>query len=112
MMISQNMCQKLGEQVTNEFHASQTYLAMACLFENKALQVLAKHFRKQSEEERGHALKLISYVLDQGGTVELQAVPAPTNTYASVQAALDAAVAHEKRFTQQINDLCTLAVNE
>lgn len=112
MMISENMNKKLNEQITNEFNASQTYLAMACMFEKMALTLLAKDFRRQTEEEREHALKILDYVLEVGGTVELQPLPAPRPEYPSVLAAIEAAVEHEQKVTKQIHDLCTLAESE
>jgi len=112
MMISEKMNSKLNEQITNEFNAHQTYLAMACMFESMGLPLLAGHFRKQTEEEREHALKILDYVLDQGGKVELQALPAPRAEYPTVLAAIEAAVEHEKKVTQQIHDLCALAESE
>jgi len=111
-MISKKMNQKLNEQITHEFNASQIYLAMACQFDGMGLKVLAGYFRKQTAEEREHALKILDYVLDVNGEVELLAIPAPQKSYASVQAAIDAALAHEKKVTQQIHDLVTLADEE
>jgi ferritin len=112
MMISEKMNKQLNEQITNEFNAQQTYLAMACMFERKGLPLLAKHFRTQTEEEREHALKILDYVLEVGGTVQLQPLPAPRPEYPSVLAAIEAAVEHEKKVTRQIHDLCTLAESE
>lgn len=112
MMISETMNKKLCEQIANEFNASQVYLAMACMFEGKALGLLTKYFRKQTEEEREHALKILDYVLEVGGTVELHPLPAPRQEYPTVLGAIEAALEHEKKVTQQIHDLCTLAESE
>jgi ferritin len=112
MMISETMCTRLNEQITNELGASQTYLAMACMFESMNLKMLAKYFRKQTEEERGHALKILDYVLEVGGRVRLQPLAAPKPDYKSVAAAIDAAVAHEEKVTQQIHSLAALAEKE
>jgi ferritin len=112
MMISEKMNKQLNQQITNEFNAQQTYLAMACMFESLGLPLLAAYFRRQTEEERGHALKILDYVLDQGGKVELQSLPAPRGEYPSVVAAIEAAVDHEKKVTQQIHDLCAFAEGE
>jgi ferritin len=112
MAISDAMTGKLNEQVTNEFGASQTYLAMACGFELQGLKILAGYFRRQTEEERSHALKIVDYLLDQGALVELAPLPVPKGDYRSVPAAIDAAVKHEERVTKQINDLMALAIQE
>lgn len=112
MMISEKINKALNEQITNEFIASQIYLAMACMFDGKSLKLLAKDFRRQTEEEREHALKIMDYVLEQGGEVEIAALPAAPADYATVQAALEAALEHEKMVTEQINKLCDLAAAE
>jgi ferritin len=112
MAISQAMNAKLNEQITNEFFASQLYLSMACMFESMSLKVLAGWFRKQTEEERSHALKILGYVLDIGGQVAVQAVPQPGHEWPSVLAAIEAAVGHEVKVTGQIHALVALAEQE
>jgi ferritin len=112
MAISEAMNAKLNEQIANELNASQVYLAMACMFEAQSLKMLAKLFRKQTEEERGHALKILDYIPEVEGKVVLHAIPQPTMEYASVEAAIEAALNHERRVTQQINELMALAERE
>lgn len=109
MPISKAMNAKLNEQVTNEFFASQTYLAMACMFDDLGLKMLAKLYRKQTEEEREHALKLIDYILSIEGSVKLQAIPEPKAKYPSVLAAIEAALEHERKVTANFEELTALA---
>ena len=49
MPLSKAMNTKLNEQITSELYSSQVYLAMACLFEDMGLKMLAKLYRKQTE---------------------------------------------------------------
>lgn len=112
MLISKTMNARLNEQVGNEMLASQTYLSMACQFAGMGLKVLAADFRRQTEEERMHALKIVDYILDVGGEVQLPAIDAPTRSYKSVLAAFEAALSHELKVTKQINDIATLAESE
>src|SRR5690606_953691 len=63
MLISTAMNAKLNDQITHEFGASQAYLAMACQFDTLGLRHLRDHFRRQTEEERGHALKFLDFIL-------------------------------------------------
>lgn len=111
-MISAAMNAKLNEQITHEMNASQKYLAIACTFDGLGLKGLVRRFREQSDEERGHALKILDYVLEVGGTVALQALAQPKGDYASVLAAIEAAVESELTVTRQINDLVDLAEKE
>lgn len=112
MSISQAMNAKLNEQITHELHASQTYLAMACLCDDLGLKALTAFFRRQADEERGHGLKILDYIQEVGGTVRLSAIPEPQHKYASVPAAIEAAVEHEKKVTAQVNALVALADKE
>ncbi|MGD8452082.1 MAG: ferritin [Phycisphaerae bacterium] len=109
MTMSDAMKAKLNEQITNEFFAAQLYLAMACQFDSMSLKMLSARFRKQVDEERQHAMKILDYVLETGGKVTLQALPAPTTEWPSVVAAVEAALGHEKKVTGQINALVAQA---
>ncbi len=112
MLLTEPVNAKLNEQVVNEFFASQTYLAMAAMFKREGLHLLAGVFRKQADEERGHALKFVHYIPTVEGHVELQAIPAAPAKYAPVLAAIEAALAHERKVTQQINDLMSIAESD
>jgi ferritin len=109
MAISEKLNAKLNEQITNEFFASQTYLAMSCMFDDMGLKMLSKLYRKQAEEEREHAMKILDYIPQVEGTVKLQSIPEPQAKYESVLAAIEAALAHERKVTQQIHELYALA---
>ncbi len=112
MMISQAMNKKLNEQITHEFDASQKYLSISCQFDSMGLKVLTRRFREQSDEERGHALKIIDYILEVGGTVKLQKLAEPPTQFESVVDAVQAAVDSELTVTRQINELVALAEKE
>lgn len=112
MMISESMNRRLNEQIGHEFGASHAYLATSCAFATHGLKVLAAKFRKQAEEERGHALKIADYVVETGGRVELTAIPAPQGAFPTVAAAIEAALEQERRVTKQIHDLVKRADEE
>lgn len=112
MPLSKTLNTKLNEQVTHEFFASQLYLSMAFMFDDQGLQMLSKLYQKQAEEERGHALKIAKYMQDVEGKVTLQAIPQPASEFRSPLAAIEAALEHERKVTQQIHDLVGLAEQE
>jgi len=112
MMISQTMNGRLNQQITAEFSAAHSYLAMAGMLDGMGLKAVSKRFIEQYEEEVKHALKILRYVLEVGGKVGLEGVPKPTSDFKSVEAIVQASVEHEKRVTQMINDLVTLAEQE
>ena len=109
MMISNPMALKLNEQITHEFFAAHTYLAMSCDLEAMGLRILARWFRHHAEEEHGHGMKIINYLQDVGGEITLDVIPKPPEKLATVQQIVEAALKHEKHVTQQINELVGLA---
>lgn len=112
MMIPEKVAARLNEQVKNEMFASLTYLQMAFCFEDMGLKVFAKWFYKQSDEEKGHAMKISRYLLDQGATVKLQTMPEPKNKYASAEEIVQAALNHELNVTKQVHEIVDLARSE
>merc|ERR1719431_2433530 len=53
----------VNKQINMEFYASYVYLSMASYFnrDEQALHGFASFFRKQSDEERAHGIKLMDY---------------------------------------------------
>jgi len=111
-MLSEKIQQALNRQITYEYAASYTYLAMAAYFESLSLTGFAHWFRVQSEEEREHAIRFFDYVNDRGGRVILSAIEEPRNEYASPLDAFEHALAHEQRVTASIHAIYALAVQE
>ena len=111
-MISKKMNGELNGQVAREFEASHAYLAMSCRLEKMGLKILAAFFFRQQEEEREHALKIIGYVQEVDGSVELSQVAEPKSDYKSVESIVEAAVEAELDVTNRINTLMNLAIDE
>ncbi|WP_298402009.1 ferritin [uncultured Chloroflexus sp.] len=111
-MLSEKIQQALNRQITYEYAASYTYLAMAAYFESRSLPGFAHWFRVQSEEERAHALRFFDYVNDRGGRVYLGAIDEPQNEFASPLDAFEQALVHEQRVTAAIHAIYTLAAQE
>lgn len=112
MLFSEKMNSKLNEQIGHEFAASMEYVSVATYFDGQSLPVLAKHFYRQAEEEREHAMRILHYVLEAGGKVTLPAVPAPTAEFRSAEEAVKASLKWEMTVTGQINALVALAKEE
>lgn len=112
MMISQAMNTKLNEQITAEFSAAHTYLAMACALEAMGLKILHQRFLLQTSEEREHAMKILHYIHEVGGTVTLGAIPEPAAEFDSPEAVVRGALESEEHITRLVNDLVTLAESE
>lgn len=111
-MISQALTDAINAQVGREFGASMQYIQIASYFDEQALDLTAKLFFEQADEERDHAMKLLRYVLEAGGAVQIPAIDAPTHFFTSAEEAVGLALTWEKEVTQQINHLMDIAVSE
>lgn len=112
MVISKKMNQAINRQICYEFSAMMQYVAIASHFMEESLHELAAHFYRQANEERDHAMRFIKYLLDAGGHVELNDIPAPQNRFKTVEEAIQLSLGQEKNVTEQINQLVELAIKE
>lgn len=112
MIISEKLQDAINTQIGNEFGASMEYLQIASYFEADDMLKLAGIFFQQADEERFHAMKLLRYVLDAGGTVQIPAITKPRVNFESPADAVQTALTWEETVTQQINNLMHTAVEE
>lgn len=111
-MISQSMQNALNAQINAEQFSSQLYLAMSAHAEGKSFRGFASWLKVQAQEESLHAHKLIDFLLDRGGKLELQAVSAPPKEFGNIIEIFENVLAHEKGITQKINALFAQAREE
>ena len=88
MLFSEKMNAAINEQIGREFAASLEYVSIASCFACEGLTELAKHFYRQAEEERDHAMRFVKYVVDVGGRVAIPAIPAPKSAFTSAEEAV------------------------
>src|SRR5947207_12898713 len=112
MLTSQKVIDAINEQIGYEFSASLQYYAIAAHFGAEALPQLAQHFFKQAEEEKGHALRFMKYVVDAGGLVVIPAIDAPKSNFKTPKDAVKLSLDQEVTVTKQINALVGLARKE
>ena len=112
MLISKELTAAFNEEIGLELYASHQYMAMAAHFDDLALKKLAAMFFKQADEERGHAMKFIKYLMDAGGKVEIPAIKAPQSTFASVEEAIRLSYDWEMEVTRHINALMAMAIDQ
>src|ERR1700704_5134487 len=108
MLTSQKVIDAINEQIGYEFSASLQYYAIAAHFATVALTQLSAHFFKQAEEEKGHALRFIKYVVDAGGRVVIPAIEAPQSKFKNPEKAIKLSLDQEVKVTEQINALVGL----
>ncbi|MGH2625155.1 MAG: ferritin, partial [Anaerolineales bacterium] len=110
MLISSKLEEALNRQVGREMGASLQYLAIAAHFDRLTLKQLARFFYRQSDEERGHALKFARHLVDAGASVALGAIPAARGEFASAEEAVALSLAAEEEVTRQIASLMEQAI--
>lgn len=99
----------LNKQINLEFSASYIYLGMALYMDAEHLSGFASWMVAQSDEERTHARRLLRYMLDRNGNVQLEAISQPKVDYDSIRAVFEASLEQEKNNTGSINALYSLA---
>jgi bacterioferritin B len=112
MIISQEMNRALNEQVGNEFDSSMQYVAIGAYFDAESLPELARHFYRQAEEERAHAMRFVRYLVDASGSLEIPTLDAPQARFTSATEAVQKALDGEIKVTHQINALMDRAIQE
>ena len=105
MLTSQKVIDAINEQIGYEFSAELQYYAIGAHFAAEALPQLSQHFFQQAEEEKGHALRFIKYVVDAGGRVVIPAIDAPKSKFKTPRDAVKLSLDQEIHVTQQINGL-------
>jgi len=111
-MLSKTMQDAINVQINKEFYSAYLYLSMSAYFESSNMPGSAKWMRTQFGEEQMHALKMYDYVLDQSGSVTLQAIDQPTLKWKSAAGVWENVLEHEKKVTALIHKLYALAVEE
>src|SRR5918998_6110331 len=102
----------VNQQIGHEFAASQQYVAIAVHYDALTLPRLAAHFYRQAVEERNHAMMLVQYLLDSDAAVVVPGVEAPRTSFIDVAEPVRLALEQERRVTEQIAALVTLARQE
>lgn len=109
-MVNPDVQDAINEQVRHEFTAAYLYLGMMTFFESRSLSGFGHWMRLQSKEEVAHAMRLVDFLLDRGGVVELGPIERPELDFETPLDVMRAALAHEEKVTETINRLYALAV--
>ncbi len=111
-MFSQTVQDAINNQINAELSSSYSYLAMSTYCERQNFLGCAKWLRIQSEEEYGHGMRLLDFLLARNGTIKLKAVAEPPVQFPSIQSVFEAALAQEQQVSKQIDELYELALKE
>jgi len=109
-MLSEKMQEALNGQLNKEMYSAYLYMAMSAYSTYTGLKGFANWFMVQYQEEMTHAMKIYSYINDQGGPVKLMAIKQPATEFKSPLDMFEKTLEHEKFITKSINELVDLAI--
>ncbi|KAF6200264.1 hypothetical protein GE061_006567 [Apolygus lucorum] len=102
----------INKQINMELYASYVYLSMSYHFDRDdvALKGFHEYFKKASDEEREHAMKLMKYLNSRGGRIQLQNISKPTkDDWSTAEEAVAAALQLEKDVNMSLLNLHGIA---
>lgn len=102
----------VNDQINKELYSAYLYLSMSAWCESANLPGAAKWLRQQAREEVAHGLKFFDFLIDREGRVVLAAIDKPAADFASLREIFEQALAHERKVTESIHKLYTLATGE
>ena len=111
-MVSANMNEVLNRQIQTELQAEYLYLSMSAHCEELNLPGFATWLRTQSEEERGHAMRLLDFLLSREGHVALRQIDQPPSEFGPPLEMFETVLEHEKIVTQGIDEAYQEALDE
>lgn len=111
-MLKKEIQSALNKQVAMEEHASRSYLALALWADEAGFEGAAALFFKQTEEERGHMMKFIKYVLEAGGSPVMSDYGKPLPKPKSFKNLFEIGLEHEKAVTKSIHAIAEQAWKE
>lgn len=111
-MISEKMNSAFNAQINAEMFSAYLYFSMSAWLGSKSLAGFSSWMRAQAQEEMFHATKMYDYLIERGGTVELEVIDKPRTTWESPEEIMAELVDHEAKVTGLINDLVDVAIAE
>jgi ferritin len=110
--IRPSVLKELQRQFNHEMGASQAYLAMCVWCEMEHYKGFARFFKKQHEEERQHAERIMKHLIDRDAAPVLEALPQPRSNFSAMIELAREALRLEEANTAGINAAYEAAVRE
>jgi ferritin len=107
--MNKDLHDSLNAHLAHEFEAFHRYHALAIWFSLHDLPGFATWMRGQSNDELGHAKRIIDHLLERDLAVELPKLSKPKMEWESAASAVEAVMQSEKEVTASINRLYSLA---
>ncbi len=110
--LSPTLAQALNQQMTNEAHNAQIYLAYASWASDKGYDGIANFLFRHANEERNHMMKFLEYILKRGAKVVVTAIPDPGPDPTSVNDCFEKVFKSEVENTSSIYDIVNMSMAE
>jgi len=110
--LSNKLAKALNNQMTNEAHNAQIYLAYASWISDKGYEGIANFLFRHANEERNHMMKILEYILKRGAKVTIAAIPAPGPDPVSVNDCFEKIFKSEVENTASIYNIVNLSMAE
>ncbi|AJC49311.1 ferritin [Allofrancisella guangzhouensis] len=111
-MLSKKLLNALNEQFNYELESANIYLAMAGYTSDLGLGGFTNWFMAQYEEELFHAKKIMKFINDKNGRIEVKSVAAPQNDFGSLLEVFEKTLEHEQEVTTKFYELMDIALEE
>lgn len=104
-MLTKEMYTILNDQVEKEGYSSNLYMAMATWAEANGFNGIAQWLYAQSEEERLHMLKFISYIGERGSHAIIPEFKKPPVEFKNILELFTEVLKHEQYISASINEI-------
>ncbi|MBJ2174356.1 ferritin [Aureibaculum sp. A20] len=110
--ISSKMEKMLNEQMTREAYQAQVYLSYGCWAEENSFVGVSQFLYKHMQEEREHMFKFVKYILDRGGSINVDSIKAAPKSPKDIGDCLQKILKHEIDNSNEIDKIVNLAHEE
>src|ERR1700744_2230469 len=110
--LSATITDALNQQMTNEAHNAQIYLAYAAWASERGYDGIANFLFRHANEERNHMMKFLEYILKRGGKVKVTAIPDPGPDPANVNDCFARVFNSEVENTGNIYNIVNISLEE
>jgi bacterioferritin B len=108
-MLAERFADALNAQIAREFAAAHQYTAIGAYYAAQTYPQLARFFYAQADEERGHAMKMVNYLLDRDVRVDFGTIDAPATSFDDHVEPVKLALRQEREVTVKISELVQIA---
>ena len=104
-----SLLDNIFEHLTMERYANVQYFSIYLWFQERDLNGFASHFLSESQGEMEHAQKFADYLIARGQSVKLDEIPAPVQTWDSIEELISYSFNMEADLTSSLQQLYSIS---